>query len=290
MIIVLELVLVALSVQMADALQARVKVIPPFIVYLPEVDYTPNDLLIVIQYFLIVHLVIFVIGQWRKGPWILHDAKRTAHEVLALAVAFTISTLGLFVTTSVAFDPHLIAGIGISSGCLFLFTHLFATIVKGTPPLSAMGQLCVALGRRLFSVTGLLVILFSISPAILATLFVSDRDVANVITQIRIYLSDSRSFDYSLVNALGVQRFHQPILAKTTTGEPGRLYILERRGRLLSVPYPGGGAIRVALDIREKVGTAEIENGALGFAFHPEFGNAQSKQKGYVYVYYTDVS
>jgi len=284
-----ELVLVALSIFIADASQALINIIPKFVIHLPEVDYTSDDFWIVFRYFLVVHSLVFLAVQWRLGPWIVDDAKRTAEEVFALGAAFAISTLGVFVTTSVAFDPHLIAGIGLSNGILFLSLHLIAAVLKGSRPLSAFIKLLKALNRRLLSPIGVLVVILALSPAMLAKLFVSDRDVANFITQVRIYFSNTGSFEYTLVNALGNSLFLQPMLARTAPNDQARLYILERVGQLLSIPYPGGGEVKVELDIRNKVGDVEIENGALGFDFHPEFGKFVSENRGYLYIYYTDV-
>ena len=287
--ILVELLLVAISVFMADGIQARIDLIPSSIVRLPDVDYTSNDFWTVFRYFLYIHVVVFVIVQWRLGPWIIENAKRTAAEIFSLAGGFAISTLVIFVTTSVAFDPNFMVGIAVSNGILFVFIHVVATLVKGASPVSACTSLLWALWRRLFSVTGILVILLALSPAVLAKLFVSDRDVANLITQIRIYFGKTSTTEYRLVNALDHQLFHQPMLARIAPHDPTRLYILERSGRLLSTVFQGNGEVRVELDFRNKVGKAEVENGALGFDFHPDFGKDDSVKAGYVYIYYTDV-
>ena len=288
-IVLVELLLVSASIFMADAIQARIDLIPKAIIRLPVVDYSSDDFWTVFRYFLGIHGMLFFFVQWRLGPWIMSNAKRTAAELLSLAGGFAISTLVIFVTTSVAFDPNFIVGIALSNSILFVFIHLLTTIVKGTSPLSAGAKILSALWRRLFSVTGVLVVLLALSPAVLAKLFVSDRDVANLITQIRIYFGKNVTTDYTLVNALGNRYFHQPMLTRVSPNDPTRLYILERSGRLLSTPLQGNEEVRVELDIRTKVGKAEIENGALGFDFHPDFGKGDSKKAGYVYIYYTDV-
>ena len=288
-IIILELLLVTLSIFFADVIQARLDLIPKSIIRLPDVDYTSENFWTVFRYFLCIHGIMFVVVQWRLGPWIVDSAKRTAAEIFSLAGAFAISTLVIFVTTSVVFDPNFMAGIALSNSILFVFIHLIATIVKGTSPISACTRLLSALWKRVFSVTGVFVVLLALSPVVLAKLYVSDREVANFITQIRIYFGKNSTTEYTLVNALDNQVFHQPMLARTAPNNPTRLYILERSGRLLSTLLQGNGDVRVELDIRTKVGKAEIENGALGFDFHPDFGKGDSEKAGYVYIYYTDV-
>ena len=287
--IIVELALVALSIFFADAIQARVDLIPRSIIRLPDVDYSSEDFWIVFRYFLSIHVFVFLLVQWRLGPWKIENAKRTAAELFSLAGGFAISTLVIFITTSVAFDPNFMVGIALGTGSLFIAIHLLATLVKGTSPVAACANLFWGLWAKLFSVPGVLVILLALSPAVLAKLFVSDRDVANVITQIRIYFGTTSTTDYTLVNALHDKTFHQPMLVRIAPHDPTRLYILERSGRLLSTHLEGKGDVKVELDFQKKVGKAEVENGALGFDFHPDFGKEDAVKAGYVYVYYTDV-
>ena len=42
------------------------------------------------------------------------------------------------------------------------------------------------------------------------------------------------------------------------------------------------------MNIADRVAYVEMENGALGFDLHPEFGQPGSKNAGYVYIYYTE--
>ena len=288
-VITFELILVALSIFLADAIQARIDLIPKSVVRLPDVDYSSEDFWIVFRYFLSIHVMVFLFVQWRLGPWTIDDAKRTAAELFSLAGGFAISTLVIFVTTSVSFDPNFMVGIALGNGILFVCMHILATLVKGTSPVSVCANLFWGLWERLFSVTGILVILLALSPAVLAKLFVSDPDVANLITQIRIYFGKSSTADYILVDALNQKTFHQPMLVRLAPNDPTKLFILERSGRLLSTHLEGNREVRVELDFRQKVGKVEVENGALGFDFHPDFGKDESAKAGYVYIYYTDV-
>ncbi|GAA0369691.1 hypothetical protein GCM10009092_37450 [Bowmanella denitrificans] len=50
------------------------------------------------------------------------------------------------------------------------------------------------------------------------------------------------------------------------------------------MPYPQAGEPQVMLDIGEQLGEVEVENGLLGFDFHPRFGSDNQ----FVYLYYTD--
>ncbi|MBM3490536.1 MAG: c-type cytochrome [Alphaproteobacteria bacterium] len=67
-----------------------------------------------------------------------------------------------------------------------------------------------------------------------------------------------------------------------------QVHVLERAGRLWRVG-PDGRDKQLLLDFSQRVGLVDVENGALGFDHHPEFGQAGANA-GYIYVYYTDVA
>ncbi|GAC1356779.1 MAG: hypothetical protein NVSMB42_15650 [Herpetosiphon sp.] len=72
--------------------------------------------------------------------------------------------------------------------------------------------------------------------------------------------------------------FDQPLLVTNAADGSGRIFVVERPGRVKVLP--GGN---VFLDIADRVGTRESEQGLLGLAFHPRFAS-----NGYLYVNYTD--
>ena len=282
-----ELLLITISIVIADALQSQINFIPNSIIHLPNVDYPRSDFYTVLIYFLTIHAIVFSLVYFRLGVWQLTNAKRTVDQIFALITAYTLSTLIVFVTTSVAYDPNFIAGIALISGTLYVVAFFVAVFLDKQS--SAFLDLLKALGARVTSLVGIMVLVFAISPAILAKLFTSDRDVANVITQIRIYFNKDDDLNYMLVNVFGQLKFAQPMLIKQAPHEKNRLYVLERSGRLLSISYPEGDDLKVELDINNKVGEIEVENGALGFAFHPKF-NQSGLSLNYVYIYYTEVN
>ena len=105
LILLLELCLVAIAVFIADQLQASVRIIPKWLIHLPEVDYSRDDFWTVFRYFLVVHAIVFGVLQISSGPWRPADAQRTVTELFGLAVAFACAALLVFVTTTVSFDP-----------------------------------------------------------------------------------------------------------------------------------------------------------------------------------------
>jgi glucose/arabinose dehydrogenase len=285
LIILWQLMLIAIAVILADIFQSSVDFIPKAIISLPEVDYTVNDFRVVLSYFMFTHALVLATSQIIYGRWMPDSPGRTANELYSLAAAFSLSALLIFTTTSVAFDPNFIVGIAIFSALLFLSTGLIYTAYRRAGAVAYSAALIRSILRKAFTLPGIIIIVFALSPGILAKLFVSNRDVANVITQVRIYFAGSGDTSYEFVNALQGRTFSQPILIKESPFEPARIYILEREGRLVSVNYPTGDNYKIELDINNKVGPAEVENGALGFTFPP--GNAPLR---HVYLYYTQVS
>jgi glucose/arabinose dehydrogenase len=81
-----------------------------------------------------------------------------------------------------------------------------------------------------------------------------------------------------------VSGLERPTDVTSTPSEPGRLYVVEKAGRILIVE---NGALRPEpfLDIRNLVGSAGNEQGLLSVAFHPDYA-----QNHRFYVDYTDTN
>jgi len=76
--------------------------------------------------------------------------------------------------------------------------------------------------------------------------------------------------------------FDQPVYVAQPKSEPGRLYVVERPGRILTL---AGGKRRTFLDIRSRVEDGYSEQGLLSVAFHPSYA-----KNHLFYVYYTNKS
>lgn len=291
--LITELLLITAALFIADYWQAHANVIPRSLIHLPQVDYTQAEFWQILKIFLGLHLIAILLMQLKAGAWTMSNAKRSTNEIFLLVATYSISALTVFLATTINFDPDLMAGIGISTVGLILLIHITAALVKGTRFPALFGQLFSALFKRLFSVTGLLVLNLALTPAVMAYAFTSNRDFANIVTQMRINISGffSADLNYSLVSVTGDYRFHQPMLARMAPNDNTTLYVLERSGRILKFPYPLPAFTepQVVMNLQDKVGYVEVENGALGFTFHPEFGAKDSVNSGFVYIYYTDV-
>jgi glucose/arabinose dehydrogenase len=77
-------------------------------------------------------------------------------------------------------------------------------------------------------------------------------------------------------------KFDQPLGIVSAPDETNRLFILEKTGRVVVVPDLARPARRVFLDLRERIGSIDSEQGLLALAFHPDF-----KRNRFFYVWYT---
>jgi glucose/arabinose dehydrogenase len=280
--------IITAAVFAGDYLQSRIEFIPRWLIRLPEVSYSRQEFWTIAEYFLLIYAVLFLLGQFLAGIWHTANSKRTVDELFIVAAGFATTALIVFVTTSVSFDPQLFIGVAVTAAVLVLIVHVIAVVATGSRyggPLAFIK----ALFARIFSIPGILILVLAVSPGILAKLFVSDRDVANTITRIRMAFALNEDYQWTLVNALPGKTFAQPILVQFPPNRNDELFILERGGIIKRIAWPMEGSAETVLDIADRVGFIEFENGALGFDFHPDFGKKGDDNEYAIYLYYTSV-
>ena len=76
--------------------------------------------------------------------------------------------------------------------------------------------------------------------------------------------------------------FDQPVFATHAGDGSGRIFVLEKAGRIVAIAEDGGNP-QTFLDMRDRVGSGSSEQGLLGLAFDPAFAG-----NGRLFVYYTD--
>ena len=81
-----------------------------------------------------------------------------------------------------------------------------------------------------------------------------------------------------------IGEFEQPVYVAQPDSDTDHLYVVERCGRVVRVPYMGGDA-QTFLDLADEVSCDGSEQGLLSVAFHPGFGS-----NGRFYVYFTDTA
>jgi uncharacterized repeat protein (TIGR03806 family) len=103
--------------------------------------------------------------------------------------------------------------------------------------------------------------------------------------------SVAEEFEFAPVDCWPALRFQDPTFACEMPDGSGRMIVLERVGRIRVFPknIVKSGKPDVLLDISNRtinvVGKAE--DGLLGLAFHPQFGDAKSAHRGEFFVRYT---
>lgn len=94
---------------------------------------------------------------------------------------------------------------------------------------------------------------------------------------------------WAAVSAFGQLKFAEPVFLTSAPGDEQHLYVLERRGTIQAIDYRAASpGKRLVLDISKHVdATADGDNGALGLAFHPRFGQADAASRGDFFLLYT---
>ena len=214
--------------------------------------------------------------------------KKFSLDYFNFLLAYTFSILYFLLASEITFNPNLFVYIGVYVTIFSLVIHLLFS--KRKDSILAEILLCFAsIFKRVPSLYGFIVIILFITPMALAIGFIFSRDVADVITEIRLQFNKAENSQWALVPAFQNTNFRRPMIARFSEQEKNILYILERSGDLYKVDYPSGKNKELVLDIKEKVGLVDVENGALGMALHPEFSLQDSTAYQDVFIYYTSV-
>lgn len=283
----LELLVVALAATGGAWFANRYQIIPKALLHLPTIRFGEADVRVVAVTVLVGCAASFLGARLIAGWHVFGSGRRVAIEVYALVVGIVAASLYQFFLTAVNFSPELL----LDTTLLALLGLLAVYLVFGPSELDV--------GRRIGgffgNVFGLmrrpaiwLVILFALSPIVVGRQFTADRDFANWVTRLRVNANVATDQPFTLVNALGDLRLNTPIMVAFARSDPRTAYVLTRNGAVWRADYPGGGGARELMNLKGALGFVEVENGALGFDLHPDFGRAGSPNAGFAYIYYTE--
>lgn len=88
------------------------------------------------------------------------------------------------------------------------------------------------------------------------------------------------------VEAFPELTFDDPVAIAEPPGAAGTIFVAEREGRLYAFENdPAVREKRLVLDLSQ-INQGNNDSGLLGFAFHPEFGQADSPNRAFVYLHY----
>ena len=283
----LELLIVVVAVWAATRLAyAHFRIIPAALIHLPDVTVTPEDAAFVLKADLVACALAFLATRFLVGWSVFGTARRAAVEVYALVVGVVAASLYLFFLTPINFSPELLLQSTLIA--LVLLWLAFVAFGRGADIGARAGGFISGLFGLLRRPAIWVVLLFALTPLYVGHRFGTDRNFANWVTKIRINANVSTDHPFVLVNALGSTHFTTPIMVQFARSDPHTAYVLTRNGELWRADYPSGANAKLLMNIAPKVGYVEMENGALGFDLHPEFGRAGSKNAGFVYIYFTE--
>ncbi|PKF56750.1 hypothetical protein CW748_09330 [Alteromonadales bacterium alter-6D02] len=213
---------------------------------------------------------------------------RFATEYIYYLWAYTTASLYIFIATTINYDAQLVAAIGLFSTILYALSLLSWQIIWLQQPFfKTLTQAIISLFKRFATLSGILALAYFITPLLLGKAFTSDRDVANKITQWRIWFNPVDSTPWGFKNVVPQFKFHQPVIAKPANPFNNTLYVLERFGGVYKVAIEHTKQPEKILDISSLLGEVEIENGAVGLAFNP-LDVTSDNQPTRAYLYYTD--
>lgn len=286
-VLLLELALVAAGVRLGAEMAQAVSIIPGWLIHLPLVVFGPADLRIVVLSFVAATALSFLGLRLFAGWDPFATPRRFAAEVYALVAGVVAAAMYQFLLTNINFSPELLLDASLFSFILLLAAYAVVRSLRGDPLLQAVFAPIGKLFALLRSPWAWVVLAFATTPIIAGRMFTTDRDFANAVTRLRVAANSSRDLPYALVNGLGTTNFLTPIMVQFAPNDPATIYVLERNGGFYRADYPSGAGKRLLVDLSAKLGYVEMENGALGFDLHPEFGQAGSPSRGFVYIYYT---
>ncbi len=291
LVLAIELALVAISIVLARDLALAYNVIPRSVLSAANLPLTDDDLRRMLLTGIAVHAPVMALFRVLFGDGVFRDSRRTAQECYCLIVAVSLFGSVVFVFTDISFSPNYFAVLLQTELTAFIAGYVAVQLsTRARDAAAGLGRLLLSGVRLLAAPVGLTAVAFASAPVALAIAYKLDDGFANSINAVRLYFNYPQESAWHLVDAFPGLTFDQPMIAKPPPGE-ALPYVLERQGRLVRVVHDGAGYRKeTVLDIADRVGVVALENGALGFAFHPEFGRPASANRGFVFIYYTSAT
>ena len=284
----LEALIVFCAALLGARLAEEIAVIPRWLIKLPQVDLTSAEVMTLATTFGLFTGGVAGLLSVFAGPNRFDEVDRFARAFYGLVLAITLSAVYVFLGTQANFDPQTVLAAALLSALLYLVVFVVRLAIKREMPV-VTGLL--RFGGRLFTLPFsnlpfMLVPLIAATPVVIAMMFVANRDFANYVTQLRISLNSlsAAATDMRLINAYPGVYWQQPMMVRFDPAISNRHYVLERGGKLFSIDTESRDR-KLLMDLSAGVGYVEVENGALGFDLHPDFGASNQ----FVYIYFTSV-
>ncbi|MEX0300433.1 MAG: PQQ-dependent sugar dehydrogenase, partial [Kordiimonas sp.] len=247
---------------------------------------THDGLLTVLKIFVISQAIVSITLMVITRMPAYVNTRRIILSLYGEVLLFAFVPLGIFLISTVPFDPQLYANAALLTFVFYVCANVFiAAILLGENEIGVLRRL----GHILFSCISYLktrlgfVILVAVTvPIVTAYMFMTDRGFADAVTQLRIDINRSDDTDWYFVDLHEGVRFTQPMMVRESPS--GDMYVLERAGRIYRQRSGSEKEPELLIDITHRLGIVETENGAQGFDLHPDFEAGSP----YLYLYYTD--
>jgi Glucose / Sorbosone dehydrogenase/Cytochrome C oxidase, cbb3-type, subunit III len=212
--------------------------------------------------------------------------------LVELTVAVCATSLGglyMFVFTIVPFNPNFYFLIYVLQVALYAGAYLVASIRRGTlasadPGAPRFSAGMVGLVRSPWS---WLAVIIAITPGLLAVGYKKNRDFGDFINRVRASMTYGGTSEWELVDLYPGVTWDQPMEVAFGNNSSGDVYYLSRPGRLIRLNPSESVEGELLVDLTDRVASIEFELGALSFALHPEYGQEDSPNRGFVYLWFT---
>ena len=276
----------AAAVWLADRYANTWVLLPP--TFLKPAELTGAQFGMVLGVLLACKAVIVGLFTLRR-PSPLADPVRLIVELTAAVCAASLAGVSMFVLTTVPFNPNFYFLIYLLMCGGYVLAFAAASARRGAMQEDAESAPPIVSGslRLARSPLSWLAVVIAAAPGLLAVGYKKDRDFADMINSIRASLNYSSAKEWMLVDLFPGVEFDQPMEVDFDPTDPSKLYYLSRPGRLIALQPSVSPEPEVMIDMTERVKSIEFELGALSAALHPEFGQPDSPNAGYVYIWFT---
>ncbi len=291
--LLLQLIYLAVALVIGRTLSADTAILPKSFLHVQNPPISIPVLLNLVGIHLAIGLPLFLLNLVMNRDAVPPRAKFTIAGLLMYTCVSSLSATFIYFFTEIVFSAHFFAAAFGAGVVIYLVGFFVLGFLGKDHGESYVGWLMRSrfwgtLGRTLFSVPALVVIILAVTPVFFATQYQKNPAIANFVTNAKLKFLGAGDEPWGLVDVYPGLRFSQTMEVAYPTPGATSAYVLERGGRIYRVKNESPEK-ELLVDFSERVNTCDVEDGAAGFAFHPRFAVPDSPNQGYVYVYHTDV-